>query len=126
MPRNISDLLHLRANYQWVRIANFNLISFKCYKNLILCVCVCVFLIEILIIYDISESGIIADISTSPDNEVQTSEDTSWMKTTFTHQKSLTENSIQKGSTSNTNVTQRLVADNANPYINNDSMAVHL
>ncbi|XP_055315330.1 uncharacterized protein LOC129575560 isoform X4 [Sitodiplosis mosellana] len=77
------------------------------------------------------ESGIIADISTSPDNE-----DTAWMKSlpTFAQQKSQTDNSIQKRQTSNMNVAQKMTADSdmlgsnstTNPYINNDSIAVHL
>lgn len=83
-----------------------------------------------------TESGIIADISTSPDNEVQTAEDTAWMKSlpTFAQQKSQTDNSIQKRQTSSMNVTQKISPDNdvlganstTNPYINNDSIAVHL
>lgn len=85
----------------------------------------------------IAESGIIADISTSPDNEVQIVEESSWVKIvpTFTHQKSQTDNSIQKNCTSNMHVPQKVSADNddvldansnTNPYINNDSIAVHL
>lgn len=81
------------------------------------------------------ESGIIADISTSPDNEVQTPDhDSSWLRSVpaYSHQRSQTENSIQKRS--NINVTQRMDADSdllgvnstTNPYINNDSIAVHL
>lgn len=72
-------------------------------------------------------------MSTSPENEVQTPVDTAWMKS-FVHQKSQTDNSIQKRQTSNMNVTQKMTSDNdmlganstTNPYINNDSIAVHL
>lgn len=90
------------------------------------------------------ESGIIADISSSPDNEVQTSEEnTTWSKASASYlhphkaitTTSSTNNMSQKLKTLNANITSKLhTIDNddmnanatANPYINNDSIAVHL
>lgn len=84
----------------------------------------------------ITESGIIADISSSPDNEVQTMDDTTgWSRpsSTFLPHKTSTNdnNSHQMRTPLDTNVTQKLSVDSdvhtsSNPYINNDSIAVHL
>lgn len=89
----------------------------------------------------VTESGIIADISSSPDNEVQTSEETStWSKssTAFLQPHKMTTNTnnmSQKFKTLNANVTHKLqtidsddmnATATSNPYINNDSIAVHL
>lgn len=117
------------ANFQWVGTKKKNEINpFQSHFNLR-------YFNNIIYRFTI-ESGIIADISTSPDNEVQTAEDAAWMKSlpTFVHQKSQMDNSIPKRQTSNINVTQKMTSDNdmlganstTNPYINNDSIAVHL
>lgn len=86
------------------------------------------------------ESGIIADISSSPDNEVQTADETNAWKKSATaylqHKTSIDNNGNQKSrSALNANITQKITnTDNdmlganstTNPYINNDSIAVHL
>ena len=91
--------------------------------------------------FSVVESGIIADISSSPDNEVQTSEETNtWSKssTSFLQPHKTTTNTnhmSHKHKTLNENVTHKLQTIDsddmnanatANPYINNDSIAVHL
>lgn len=84
-----------------------------------------------------TESGIIADISSSPDNEVQTTDETTgWTRSSSAYlpHKMQTDNCNQMRTALNTNVTPKLATDSdvlganstANPYINNDSIAVHL
>lgn len=88
-----------------------------------------------------SESGIIQDISSSPDNEVQTAEETAtWAKSSVSflqpHKTNPNASTMsQKLTALNVNVIHKIPTINndemnanatANPYINNDSIAVHL
>lgn len=111
-PRNIIDPPHSPARCQWVIVDIFSRQSGSnpnAYNSL-------------------AESGIIADILTSPESETSLQDGSAWPsiytknKTKITQRHSVPNQNVHKTPSDDTD----LHNSNINPYVNNDSLAVHL